>query len=91
MRIDPMTVVPASYDAVWGFVALALVAITVAAVVSELRHSSVLSGRVLAVWLVITIVFPPLGAIVWFLAGRPTARRDLAASAAQTDPPQLDR
>ncbi|WP_084037832.1 PLDc N-terminal domain-containing protein [Demequina sp. NBRC 110053] len=90
MRMEPSPLVPVTYDALWGFLALGLVVITVAAVISQLRHSSVLSGRVLAVWLVITVVFPPLGGIVWFVAGRPPAHRDRARAAADGERPQLD-
>ncbi len=54
----------------FGLAALALCILTVAAVVSIMRHASQLSRRVLVVWLIVTVIFPPIGAIAWFAAGR---------------------
>ncbi|WP_160297480.1 PLDc N-terminal domain-containing protein [Demequina flava] len=65
---------PSAWD-VWGgvFVVIALIT-TVLAVVSIVRHRGDLSTRVTTVWLIITVIFPPLGVIAWFVAGRRAAQ-----------------
>ena len=56
---------------------LSPVALVVAAVVSIIRHRTVLSSTAIAVWVLVVLCFPVLGAIAWFLIGRP--RDDLAS------------
>lgn len=55
---------------------LAPVALVVAAVVSIIRHRIVLSSTTIAVWVLVVLCFPVLGAIAWFLIGRPRDEAD---------------
>ncbi|WP_084078199.1 PLD nuclease N-terminal domain-containing protein [Demequina sp. NBRC 110057] len=79
MQLAANPLVPTTYDWVWSVLTAAVLVITIAAAVSEVRHSRVLSGRVLTVWLIVTLIAPPLGGIAWFLAGRRQAQRDMEA------------
>ena len=58
------------------FLVLALMLVPIAlmltAVVSVLRHRAMLSSTAVAVWTLTVLLFPVLGAIAWFLIGRPS-------------------
>jgi hypothetical protein len=55
---------------------IAFLALWVGAVAS-ISASAVLSSTAKAVWILITLVFPVLGPLVWFVSGRSTARSAL--------------
>lgn len=47
------------------------IALALTALVSLLRHRAMLSSTAVAVWALTVLLFPVLGAIVWFALGRP--------------------
>ena len=77
MLLETNPLVPSAYDWVWSVLAAAVLVVTLAAAISVARHSRVLSGMALAAWLVFTLFLPPIGGIVWFVAGRPRAHEDM--------------
>ena len=70
---------PAAYDVVWSGVALALLALLVAALVSLSRSAKALTSTQALVWTLVAIFVPVLGPLAWLCIGRPSA---LAAAAA---------
>ncbi|MDN5581650.1 MAG: PLD nuclease N-terminal domain-containing protein [Corynebacterium sp.] len=73
---------------VLGVIALALLAFIIAALVSVVT-SDVLAGGGKAVWFLLILAFPLLGAALWFLWGRKGqfTQNDVAANRAQNVAP----
>lgn len=72
---------PPLYDVVWSAVPFVLLAVTIAGLVSFARRSPEMPGFESLVWLLIVIVAPLIGTVLWFAIGRrqypspPRARR----------------
>jgi len=74
--------IPAGYDILWSAIAVVLFAVVVAAFVSVVRHQAGLTGIQVAIWMLLIVAVPVLGAVVWFVAGHPDRRRPPVAPAA---------
>ncbi|WP_420367038.1 PLDc N-terminal domain-containing protein [Curtobacterium sp. L1-20] len=62
--------VPQQYDMLWTVVLVALLALIVAAIVSVLRNRARMSVLATTLWIVGILIFPFLGSLMWFAAGR---------------------
>lgn len=62
---------PAAYDVAWAVVCAGIAALAVAALVSMFRRAPTM-GRMQRVWWVLVVfALPVVGAVGWFLVGRP--------------------
>lgn len=65
--------VPAGYDIVWSLVAIVVVALVVAALVSLSRTAPRLSPGIALAWAALVLVVPVLGSVAWLAVGRRAA------------------
>ena len=77
MPLETNPLIPTSYDVVWSVIAAAILVATISAAVSIVRHTRVLSGGALALWLLLVLCLPGIGAVAWFIAGRGPAQREM--------------
>ncbi|WP_084130493.1 PLDc N-terminal domain-containing protein [Demequina sp. NBRC 110055] len=77
MPLDANPLIPTAYDVVWSVIAAAILVATLSAAISVARHTRVLSGAALALWLLLVLCLPGIGAVVWFVAGRGPAQREM--------------
>lgn len=86
--MNPNPLVPAAYDIVTVGVSVIYWAAMIVAVVSLSRASKDLTLGQLGIWLLVVLLVPLIGPLVWFVSGRKKVRaaRALAAqtAAAQT-------
>ncbi|WP_413316497.1 PLDc N-terminal domain-containing protein [Agrococcus sp. 1P02AA] len=69
---------PATYDVVWSLVVIVVVALAAAALWQILRARE-LSGTHVLLWVLIVLVAPVVGALGWFVLGRPRRRANASA------------
>lgn len=62
--VNPL--LPTGYDVIWTVVVLALLALAAIAIVQVLREPT-LSGLGAALWLLVILALPVLGAVAWFV------------------------
>lgn len=67
--------VPAPYDVVWPIVFVAILALTISAVVSITRRVKQLSLLASLLWLAVIVLVPVVGPALWFAFGRPAVER----------------
>ncbi|MDQ0648111.1 ABC-type molybdate transport system permease subunit [Microbacterium natoriense] len=61
--------IPTAYDVVWSVVTAAVLAFTIAAIISMMRTRHV-GGLRFLVWFLLVLAAPVLGAAAWFAYGR---------------------
>lgn len=70
--VNPL--LPAWYDVVWSAAAAVGLALLLAAIISIARHARPLSWGAFALWILVVLVAPVLGPLLWFVVGRASAR-----------------
>jgi len=79
MRFEAVNpLLPAGYDVAWTAIVVALAALTATALWQALRSRAHSGGQQL-LWALVILAAPVLGALAWFVLGRPK-RRSAAAS-----------
>ena len=75
--------IPTPYDVAWSVLVIAVLACSVAAIVSMVRTRGLSGGRFL-LWLLLVLAAPLAGALAWFACGRrvEAARHDRISGAA---------
>lgn len=66
----PNPLLPASYDLIWSGVIVVVLALVVTALWQALRSKAYSGGQQL-MWALLIVAVPVLGAIAWFVLGRP--------------------
>lgn len=66
----PNPLLPASYDLIWSGVVVVVLALMVTALWQALRSKAHTGGQQL-MWALVIVVAPVVGAIAWFVLGRP--------------------
>lgn len=77
--VNPL--LPTAYDLIWSGIVAVLLAVTVAAIVSIVRHAKQLSGASYVLWVLVVLLAPVLGVALWFVFGRPKVRETAGVSA----------
>lgn len=62
--------IPAGYDIVWSLVAVLVIALTIAALVTIARSARRLTATQALIWTVIVLLVPLLGPVAWLTIGR---------------------
>lgn len=76
--LAPNPLIPAGYDILWSVIVVAVVALTITALLQALRSKAYTGGQQL-LWALLIVAAPVLGSLVWFVLGRPRASVDSAA------------
>lgn len=66
----PNPQLPASYDLVWSGIVVVVLALMATAIWQALRSKHYSGGQQL-MWALLIVVVPVLGALAWFVLGRP--------------------
>ncbi len=62
--------IPTGYDIVWSAVAVLVIALTIAALVTLVRSAGRLSQTQALVWTLVVLLFPLVGSLTWLTIGR---------------------
>ncbi|WP_241248974.1 PLD nuclease N-terminal domain-containing protein [Agrococcus sp. KRD186] len=75
----PNPLLPAGYDLIWSGIVLVVVVLAVTALWQALRSKHYSGGQQL-MWALLIVVAPVLGALAWFVLGRPSRATAPASS-----------
>ncbi|MCC2032657.1 PLDc N-terminal domain-containing protein [Microbacterium allomyrinae] len=65
--------IPAGFDIAWSVVAVAVIALTIVALISLARSAQRLTSLQALIWVLVVLFVPVLGSISWMAVGRRTA------------------
>jgi hypothetical protein len=65
--------IPAGYDIAWSVVAVAVIALTIVALISLARSAQRLTSLQALIWVLVVLFVPVLGSTSWMAVGRRTA------------------
>jgi len=73
--VDPNPLVPTGFDIAASLIAVVVIAATIVALVSIVRVGRDIRPAAALVWTLIVLFVPMLGAVAWFVAGKPARAR----------------
>ncbi|MEQ6896298.1 PLD nuclease N-terminal domain-containing protein [Microbacterium sp. KR10-403] len=80
--MDPNPLVPTGFDVAASLIVVIVIAATIVALVSIVRAGRGIRPAAALVWALIVLFVPMLGAVAWFVAGKPARARSDAGDPA---------